>query len=131
MDARAGGLLFVRIGPVSLLGMLTVLLAVGLLAACRDSEVLDYSDQIPDGASHIDQRSLQFRPNSITVTVGESVYFTNSEAAIHRIDVNGEDVTGNMGRGDVVVFTFDAPGEYELTCPYHPQMRATVTVVER
>jgi plastocyanin len=107
---------------------LAALLVAASLAACREAEGVDFSAQVPDGAPQIDQHGLQFDPTSLTVSVGETVYITNSESALHRVEVDGEDISGNMERGDVVAYTFDAPGEYRLTCTYHPQQRATVTV---
>lgn len=98
------------------------------VAACGEDSRPDFSDEIPEGAPHMDQRSLRFDPTNLTVEAGQQVYFTNSETAVHTIDVDGENISGDMRRGDVVAFTFDTPGTYDITCPYHPQMRATVTV---
>lgn len=106
-------------------GMVAALLA---LVACSGSEPLDFTDRVPAGAPRIDQHGLRFDPTSLAVKAGEKVYFTNSETALHRVDVDGESVTGDMRRGDVAVYTFTTAGTYALTCPYHPQMKATVTV---
>jgi plastocyanin len=103
---------------------------IALLAsvACGESSRPDFGGQVPEGAPRVDQHSLSFDPSELTVEAGEKVYFTNSESAVHKVDVNGEDVTGDMRRGAVAAYTFGAPGEYQLTCPYHPQMKATITV---
>jgi len=83
---------------------------------------------VPEGAAVIDQKSLKFSPTKVTVKVGETVYFRNSESAIHNVAVDGEDVTGPMRKGAVASYTFETAGEYKLTCQFHPQMKATVVV---
>ena len=102
-------------------------LLVSGLVACGDVEPLDFSE-IPSGALVVDQDDLKFLPSDLTVSVGEAVYFTNSERAPHTVTVEGDNVSGHMVRGDAFVWTFDTAGEYRVTCDYHPKMRATVTV---
>jgi len=46
------------------------------------------------------------------------------------VDVEGENVSGNMKKNDVFVFEFPSAGAYDITCAYHPQMKAKITVVE-
>jgi plastocyanin len=86
--------------------------------------------EIPEGAPFVDQDNLKFSPTELTVKVGEKVYFKNSETALHTVDVEGENVSGNMKKDDVFVFEFPSAGTYDITCAYHPQMKAKITVVE-
>lgn len=111
---------FIRYAVLAVLG-----LAV-LAAACGENEALDF--EIPAGAHHIDQRSLKFDPTTVTIDRLDTVYFTNSETALHTVTIAGENESGEMERGDVFTFTFAETGEYAITCDYHPQMRATITV---
>lgn len=83
---------------------------------------------VPEGAPEVDQDNLAFKPTSLKVKAGEAVYFKNSETAIHTVDINGNNESGTMKKGDVFTYTFDAPGEYKITCEFHPQMKATITV---
>jgi len=83
---------------------------------------------IPAGAVVIDQRDLAFKPGSATIEAGQKVYFQNSETALHTVSINGKDESGNMKRGAIFVWTFASPGSYKITCEYHPQMHATITV---
>ncbi|MCO5200148.1 MAG: cupredoxin domain-containing protein [Chloroflexi bacterium] len=83
---------------------------------------------VPEGAPVVDQDKLKFGPGELKVKVGEKVYFTNSETALHTVDINGVNESGNMKKGDVFSFEFAAPGEYKITCAYHPQMKATIIV---
>jgi plastocyanin len=83
---------------------------------------------VPAGAPLIDQENLTFKPSKLTVKVGEKVYFMNSESAIHTVNINGKNISGNMKKGSIVVWTFSQAGQYKITCDYHPQMNATITV---
>ncbi|MBE0609128.1 MAG: cupredoxin domain-containing protein [Dehalococcoidia bacterium] len=83
---------------------------------------------VPEGAPVIDQDKLKFIPGELKVKVGEKVYFTNSETALHTVDINGKNESGNMKKGDVFTVEFPTAGEYKVTCTYHPQMKATIIV---
>jgi plastocyanin len=114
------------------------LAAAAALAACggggsssSSSGVADGSDsRIPAGAPFIDQDKLQFIPKELSVKVGETVYFKNSETALHTVNIDGKNVSGNMKKNDVFTWVFQQPGSYKITCDYHPQMKATITVTE-
>jgi plastocyanin len=80
-------------------------------------------------AATIDQKNLQFVPTTVSVKVGDTVAFKNSDPVLHTVDINGTNVTGNMKDGDVTRWQTPAPGTYVLTCDYHPQMRATIIVM--
>ncbi len=84
--------------------------------------------QIPAGAAEVDQDGLAFKPDKLTVKSGDKVYFKNSESALHTVTINGKNESGNMKKGDVFVWTSTAPGTYKITCDFHPQMQATITV---
>ncbi len=83
---------------------------------------------VPADAPQIDQENLTFKPDKVTAKVGETVYFLNSESAIHTVNVNGKNISGNMKKGAVVTWKGQTVGEYKITCDYHPQMKATVVV---
>jgi len=79
-------------------------------------------------AAEIDQVNLTFTPNKVTVKVGERVRFKSSDDAIHTVNINGKNISGNMKKGDVIYWTAPKAGTYKVTCDYHPQMLATITV---
>jgi len=83
---------------------------------------------VPADAPQIDQENLTFKPDKITAKVGETVYFLNSESAIHTVNVNGKNISGNMKKGAIVTWKGQTVGEYKITCDYHPQMKATVVL---
>ncbi|WP_322795887.1 cupredoxin domain-containing protein [Tepidiforma sp.] len=124
----------IRSPRLPLLAALTLTAAL-VLAACgggggsENSGVADGSDsRIPAGAPFIDQDRLQFIPTQLTVKVGETVYFKNSETALHTVNIDGKNVSGNMKKNDVFTWVFESAGTYKITCDYHPQMKATITV---
>ncbi|MGH2611037.1 MAG: cupredoxin domain-containing protein [Tepidiformaceae bacterium] len=88
----------------------------------------DTSGQVPAGAPLIEQEDLQFNPDELEVSSGETVYFMSLDTALHTVNVNGQNESGDMHQGDV--FEWDPPraGEYEISCDFHPDMQATITV---
>jgi plastocyanin len=85
-------------------------------------------DQVPAGAAEIDQSDLAFKPDKVTVKVGQVLYFKNSEPTLHTVTIEGKNVSGTMKKGSILAWTAPAAGTYKVTCDYHPQMHATVTV---
>jgi plastocyanin len=83
---------------------------------------------VPDGVPFIDQDSLKFIPTSLKVKVGDIVYFKNSETALHTVTIEGKNESGNMKKDAVFTWTPKTAGEYKITCDFHPQMKATITV---
>ena len=94
--------------------------------------IADGSDpNIPAGSPFIDQDVLKFVPSKLTVAPGVDIYFKNSETALHTVTIEGENVSGNMRKDDIFVWAAPtALGDYQVTCDYHPQMKATITVAE-
>ena len=81
-----------------------------------------------DHTAEIDQQNMTFTPARVSIKVGETVLIKNSESAIHTGNINGKNVTGNMKKGDSVAWTAKAAGDYKVSCEYHPQMSATISV---
>ncbi len=86
---------------------------------------------VPDGAAFVDQDSLKFQPNSLSVAPAEPVFFKNSETTVHTVTIAGKNESGTMAHDDVFEWTPTGPGEYKITCDFHPQMKATITVEEQ
>lgn len=102
---------------------------VGVACGGDDEESAPATATTPaDGVATIDQDNLAFSPTELTVAVGQMVRFTNSEAALHTVTIDGENLSGNMREGDVFEWTPEEAGTYRVTCDYHPQMQATITV---
>lgn len=103
-------------------------------AACGGSDDSSSSGRataisgVPDGALFVDQNNLKFNPSSLAAGAGETIYFKNSETALHTVTINGKNESGNMKKDVVFSWTPPRPGEYKVTCEFHPQMKATLTI---
>ncbi len=81
-----------------------------------------------------------FLPARIVIRAGDSVTWTNGDAAPHTATARGEGRetgqetgwdTGALAKGEAARITFDTPGEHAYLCTYHPHMTGTVTVLPR
>lgn len=88
----------------------------------------DKITEVPAGAPMVDQDNLAFKPDAVKAKVNEKIYFKNSETAIHTVTIDAKNVSGNMRKGDIVTWSAGKAGSYKVTCDYHPQMKATITV---
>ncbi len=66
----------------------------------------------------------------VKVTAGAAVTFENV-VGLHTITIDGEPQGADFEQaGETRTITFDAPGEYRITCDYHPDMLTVVFVTE-
>ena len=80
----------------------------------------------------VDQRDLMFVPDKVTIAVGDTVRFTDSDRITHNITIaypDGTVVDKGMDRykEDTIVH-FTVPGIYNVNCLIHPMMHMTITV---
>ena len=81
-------------------------------------------------SASVDIADFAFGPNSVTITAGGSVTWTNSDSAPHTATGDGGSFdTGTIDTGESASITFDTPGTYTYFCAIHPDMTATVVVV--
>jgi len=82
---------------------------------------------IPSGASTPGNRA--FAPDSLTVSVGGTVTWTNSDSVAHTStsDASGWN-SGSVAPGGRFSFTFPTPGTFPYHCAIHPGMIGTVVV---
>jgi plastocyanin len=72
---------------------------------------------------------FSFSPHDITVAVGDSVTWTNSDAQGHTATADdGSFDTGTIGNGTSKSVTFATAGTFAYHCSIHPAMTGTVTV---
>jgi plastocyanin len=128
------------------IALLCSCLALSLVAAgCGDDE--DEGDgggdeaqqQQPAGgggkAVAVKMSGIKFVPDSVTVTRGGKVTWTNDDTVGHDVTKTGgpgatfkSGDPGGMMKGDTFSQTFDTTGEVEYVCTVHSDMKATVTV---
>jgi len=76
--------------------------------------------------------SFAFNPNSVTINVGDSVQWTNTDAANHTATSDpGAPVafnTGTLSQNQSATILFNTAGTYQYHCAIHPSMMATLIV---
>jgi plastocyanin len=72
---------------------------------------------------------FSFSPSTVTVNVGDTVTWTNSDQAPHTATANdGSFNTGSISNGSSDSVTFDTAGTFPYHCTIHPTMSGTVVV---
>ena len=100
--------------------VLTVLLAP--LAAAPAARAASHAVSINDGF---------FSPANLTVTVGDTVTWTNADDSPHTVTADsGAFASGNLDGGASFSWTFTTAGTFTYVCSYHGEMTGTITVVD-
>ncbi len=87
----------------------------------------------PPTVSSSDVRIFDFgyAPAAKSVTVGSTVRFVNTGAALHTVtDASGRFDSGLVQPGAGWSRTFAQAGTYPIFCTLHPEMKATITVTD-
>jgi plastocyanin len=113
-----------RIARVLLIALAAIVPACGGEAAplkpCTD----------PAPAASVQLADFAFRPDCLSADVGATIALDNTGDAPHTFTVESTDVDVNVdagSSGEADLRTVD-PGTYAVTCTFHPQMEATLTV---
>jgi plastocyanin len=74
--------------------------------------------------------NFAFSPDSLSVSVGDTVTWTNKQAGTpHTVTADdGSFDSGNLATDATFSQTFDAAGTFAYHCTIHPSMTGTVTV---
>ena len=125
LDAR-------RIRSMLLLGLSACVFASLLGQACQPSR-----PPPQEGITDVTIRNSAFSPNEVTISVGESVRWTNRDFVLHTAtsgnpgdaDAGSEFDTGDLSRGESSTIQFDQVGEFVYFCRYHPTMMNGAKVI--
>jgi plastocyanin len=79
------------------------------------------------GTVTIDMKNIAFDPKSVTVKVGQTVKWTNSDDAPHNV-TGGPLKSKTFGKGGSFEFTPKKAETISYVCTIHPGMKATLTV---
>lgn len=71
---------------------------------------------------------FSFSPRTVTVNVGDSVTWANSDAQTHTATSGSAWDTGDIGNGESKSIAMDRAGTYDYICAIHPTMTGTVVV---
>ncbi|MEU1804250.1 cupredoxin family copper-binding protein [Streptomyces sp. NPDC019937] len=80
----------------------------------------------------VDIKDMKFGSAKLTVHVGDTVQWTNSDEAPHTVTTTKGPKkfdSGTLNKGDSWSYTFTTPGTYEYYCAVHPDMTASITVL--
>ena len=103
-------------------------LVIVLAAACGGTTQTSPSATDPAGATAVTIANFAFGPQSVTLTPGTEVTWTNADSVPHTVTFTGGPDLGQFGTGDSVSRTFDSAGEFDYVCTLHPGMEGTVVV---
>ena len=106
-------------------------LAVLLLTACGgDGADTPEGCTDPVAATTVELADFAFRPDCLSADAGATISLDNTGDAPHTFTVTGTDVDFDVDAGTAVDAHLSGvePGTYAVTCTYHPQMDATLTV---
>jgi plastocyanin len=84
----------------------------------------------PVAAATVELADFEFRPDCLLADAGATIALENTGDAPHTFTVEGTDVDLDLEVGtsaDASLSGVD-PGDYAVTCTFHPQMEATLTV---
>ncbi len=115
--------------------------ALALLAGCGAGQ--DPTTSPPEDASEdsgedggqaagevVDIADNAFSPDSLEISVGDTVQWTNMDAVPHTVTFADGPDSGQLTTGTTFSHTFDEAGEFSYTCTIHPSMQGTVVVSE-
>ena len=81
------------------------------------------------GSHSVVIQNFAFAPATISVTVGDTVTWTNRDSAPHTATAsNGSFNTGTLKKGQSGSAAFSKPGRFAYICAIHPNMKGTVVV---
>jgi plastocyanin len=105
-----------------------------LLAACSGSSettTTSTTAEAPGGGDiAVSIVDFAFEPSDLTVSVGDTITWTNNESGIPHTTTADEGLwdSSTLRPDDTFTFTFTEPGTYTYLCTIHPSMTATITV---
>ena len=74
-------------------------------------------------------KGMKFDPADLTISVGDSVTFTNLDGAPHTATADdGSFDTGRLKKGQSATVTFSTAGALPYHCEVHKAMKALITV---
>lgn len=82
------------------------------------------------GGAEVSLKDIQFGPSEVTVSVGDTVTWTNEDSVDHDVtaDSFSSGEAGGLAGGDTFEHTFDEAGTFDYVCTVHPGMEGTVVV---
>jgi plastocyanin len=75
-------------------------------------------------------KDIQFKPENVTVKVGQTVTWTNDDPVAHTVTAkSGADFdSGTVSPGGRFAFAAKKAGKISYVCTIHPNQKGTITV---
>lgn len=122
----------------SILGLTFVAGTALFLTACQSQNttpppsVQTTQTVAPVAKNTIAIQNFAFSPATITLKAGDSITWTNQDAAPHTATADdGSFDTGSLANGQSKSITFSKPGTFTYHCSVHPNMKATIVVTSK
>ena len=99
-----------------------------LIAACSSSS--DTTTAPPDTGGDVSIENFSFGPASTTVSVGDTVTWTNNEDSVGHTTTSDDGLWKSdvLKPGDGFDRTFDEAGTFTYFCSIHSSMKGSITV---
>ena len=97
--------------------------------AATDTGATDTGAADPAMEATVEIADFAFGPAEVTIAVGGTVTWSNTDNQAHTATSSGNFDTGAIDAGTSASVTFDEAGTFTYICSFHPFMTATVTVV--
>jgi plastocyanin len=109
---------------------LALLTIVTFLPACQGEDATIEPCADPVSATTVELADFAFRPDCMSVDAASTIGLENTGEAPHTFTVADTDLDVKLdpGTSDEISFGTVDPGAYPVTCTFHPQMEATITV---
>lgn len=104
---------------------------VAALAACSSASTRTISSTHPANAYQVVISDYTFLPRVLTVPVGTTVTWVNSDVVSHTVTRDARDEpfdSGLLGNQGVFTHTFGTVGTYGYLCSPHAGMQGTIVV---
>jgi amicyanin len=105
-------------------------LAVMLVSGCTQSS----GNNPPPSGNAVNIQNFAFNPQTLTVSTGSTVTWTNMDSVQHQIAADSGQAaiadfsSPNMAQGSTYSYTFQTAGTWTYHCSIHPTMKGTVIV---
>jgi plastocyanin len=107
----------------------TLATLVGFLAALSLAVSLAAAGSVRAATHAVAIRDFAFEPATLTITVGDTVTWTNEDSVAHTATSStGAFDTGLLDQGESGSVTFTAAGTYGYFCEPHPSMTGQIVV---
>jgi len=130
-----------------LIVLAAVVLAGFLIFSGNDGEIQNNENSVPDMTNpapeenppeqeiqpqthNIDIKNFAFSPKTLTIKVGDTVAWTNSDLTRHTVTSDsGSGLDSSLlSQGQSYTYTFTESGTFNYHCAPHPYMKGTITV---